>query len=102
MEKLYRKIENGKRTKYEFIGHHNVPDLHEGIWLIQNGENSKCQTSLVWRIGDLKRPVDIVTLCGLLSFNAKLTSYLQALSDENSDLVNFSANSLNPSARRYT
>ena len=80
MEKLYRKV--GK--KYVEAGYGGVPDVSPGIWLVQNNEYSKSQTSLVWRVGDLKRPVDVVTHAALQTMSDKLAQYLMKLSEEGS------------------
>ena len=80
MEKLYRKV--GK--KYVDAGYGGVPDLVPGIWLVQNNEYSKSHTSLVWRVGDLKRPVDVVTHAALQTMSDKLAQYLIKLSEEGS------------------
>lgn len=81
MEKLYRKV--GK--KYVEAGYGSVPDLVPGIWLVQKNEYSKSQTSLVWRVGDLKRPVDVVTHAALQTMTDKLAQYLLKLSEEDSE-----------------
>jgi hypothetical protein len=78
MEKIYRKI--GKR--YVECGY-NIPDISDGIWLVQSNPNSKSQQSLVWKVGDLKRPVDVVTHAALQSVGDDLASYLTALTNEN-------------------
>lgn len=81
MEKLYHKV--GK--KYVETGYGGVPDLVPGIWLVQKNEHSKGQTSLVWRVGDLKRPVDVVTHAALQTMTDKLAQYLIKLGDEGSE-----------------
>ncbi len=78
MEKIYRKI--GKR--YVECGY-NIPDISDGIWLVRTNEHSKGQQSLVWKVGDLKRPVDVVTHAALQSVESDLASYLGSLTDEN-------------------
>lgn len=84
MEKLYRKIQKGKRTVYEDAGYDSVPDLRPGIWLVEHRPSSRSQTSLIWRVGDLKRPVDVVTHAALQSFQHELTKYLMKLGEEGS------------------
>jgi hypothetical protein len=79
MEKLYRKV--GKR--YVTAGY-DFPTLSEGIWLVQERPGSKRTSSLVWRIGEIKRPVDIATRVGVLALQDDLVDYLRNLSDENS------------------
>ena len=81
MEKVYRKV----GRKYVEVGYNDVPDLSDGIWLVQSKPSSKSTTSLVWKVGDIKRPVDIVTRAGLYSMSEKLSQYLVKLTDENSD-----------------
>jgi hypothetical protein len=82
MEKLYRKTDKGR---YESIGYNGIPDLSDGIWLVQSSPSSRSVTSLVWKVGDLKRPVDIVTHASLHAVGNKLTSYLMKLGDDQSD-----------------
>lgn len=82
-EKLYKKI--GKRYVEVSIVERFEFDMGDGIWIVQNKPGCKSISSLVWRVGDLKRPVDIVTYAGLLTLEDKLASYLTKLGDENSD-----------------
>jgi len=82
MEDMYRKLPSGR---YEKVGYWNVPDLSDGIWLVQNKPGSKSTSSLVWKVGDLKRPVDIVTHASLQAVADNLVSYLMKLSDDQSD-----------------
>jgi hypothetical protein len=89
MEKVYRKNSKGR---YEVIGYNNIPDLSDGIWLVQSNSGSRSITSLVWKVGDLKRPVDIVTHASLQAISGKLTSYLMKLSDDQSDEYKEAAN----------
>jgi hypothetical protein len=77
METIYRKA--GKR--YIPIGYNNIPDISDGIWLVQTKEHSKATTSLLWRVGELKRPVDVVTHASLMSINDELASYLVRLTN---------------------
>jgi hypothetical protein len=56
-------------------------DMQDGIWLVQNQPNSKSMSSLYWKVGDLKRPVDIVTHAGLQTLEEDLAKYLVALGD---------------------
>lgn len=81
MEKVYRKV----GRKYVEVGYSNVPDLTDGIWLVQSKPSSKSQTSLVWKVGDLKRPVDVVTRAALYSMNDELAQFLVNLTNEKSD-----------------
>jgi hypothetical protein len=82
MEKMYRKLPSGR---YEYIGYSDVPDLSDGIWLVQTKPGSRSVSSLIWKVGDLKRPVDIVTHASLQAVADNLISYLMKLSDDQSD-----------------
>lgn len=82
MEKLYRKKENGR---YEEAGYGDVPDLQDGIWLVQNHPHSKSKTSLVWRVGDIKRPADITTLTAFLAIADEVGEYIVKLREPYSD-----------------
>jgi hypothetical protein len=82
MQKLFRKNSKGR---YEECGYEIGTEISDGIWMVQNKANSKSTTSLVWKVGDLKRPVDVVTIAALESFNDDLTKYLMKLTEEGSD-----------------
>ena len=82
MEKMYRKLPNGR---YEYIGYSGVPDLSDGIWLVQTNPHSRSVSSLIWKVGNLKRPVDIVTHASLQAISDDLASYLMKLGDIDSD-----------------
>jgi len=75
MEKLYRKIGD----EYIEAGY-DVNLTPDGIWLVQ----SNSMTSLVWRVGEIKKPADIVTHASLQAMGDKLSSYLLRLSEEDS------------------
>lgn len=79
-----RYIKNSK-GRYEICGYGTGTEISEGIWMVQSKPNSKSTTSLVWKVGDLKRPVDVVTVAALESFNSDLTSYLMKLTEEGSE-----------------
>lgn len=79
MEKIYKKV--GKR--YVEAGY-NTPDLVDGIWLIQTKKHSRSLSNLVFRIGDLQSPRDIVTQGAMLSMQDELTRYIVSIGDENS------------------
>jgi hypothetical protein len=81
MEKLYRKNSKGRYEEFS-IGYNH--DLADGIWLVQNKPHSKSFESLLWKVGDLKRPVDVVTHTALYSFESTLTKYLMKLTEEGS------------------
>jgi len=85
MEKVYRKVIKGKKTYYESCGYNDVPDLHDGIWLVQSNTHSKSMASLVWKVGELKRPADIVTHATLQTMSDDLCHYLLKLSDDTSE-----------------
>lgn len=85
MEKLYRKLENGR---YEAVGYDVQEKLSDGIWLVQTKPYSRSLTSLCWKIGDLKRPVDVVTHASLLQLEDTLTRHISALREESSEEYN--------------
>lgn len=80
MEKVYRKI--GKR--YIECGYNNIPDISDGIWIVKSNPGIKGQTSLFWKVGNIERPVDVVTHAALQSIEEDLAHYLLKLGDENS------------------
>lgn len=80
MEKLYRKLENGRYVEAGY----STPDISDGIWVVQTKPYSRSITSLAWKVGDLKRPVDIVTHASIQSMENELVSYLQKLSESDS------------------
>lgn len=82
MEKMYRKLPSGR---YEYIGYSSIPDISDGIWLVQSNSHRRSVSSLIWKVGDLKRPVDIVTHASLQAVADNLVSYLMKLSDVESD-----------------
>lgn len=79
-EKLYKKIGN----RYVEVSMPEKYDMTDGIWLVQNNPNSKSISSLYWKIGDLKRPADIVTHASLQSLENELSTYLIRLGEKNS------------------
>lgn len=82
MEARYRKNSKGR---YEVCGYETGSEISEGIWMVQSKPSSKSTTSLVWKVGDLKRPADVVTIAALESFNDDLTRYLMKLTEEGSE-----------------
>lgn len=80
MEKVYRKI--GKR--YVECGYNNIPDISDGIWIVRSNPGRKGQTSMFWKVGNIERPVDIVTHAALQSIEEDLAHYLLKLGDVNS------------------
>jgi hypothetical protein len=85
MEKLYRKVQKGKRTVYEPVAYCPNSEITDGVWLVQTQPSSKSITSLFWKVGDIKRPVDVTTHVALQSFERELTNYLMKLCDGNSE-----------------
>lgn len=82
MEALFRKNSKGR---YEECGYDVRHDMQDGIWLVQSKPSSKSTTSLVWKVGDLKRPADVVTIAALQSFEMDLAQYLMKLTEEGSE-----------------
>jgi len=82
MEELYRKQKNGK---YKLAGYSGVPDLSDGIWMVQSKEACKTTSNLLLRISDLKRPVDVTTQAAMFSIGDELSAYLLALNDQNTE-----------------
>ena len=76
MEKVYRKLPNGR---YEHIGYNNTPDISNGVWLVQNGKGYKSHSSLLWRVGDTGRVTDVITHAKLQTMNDELCTYLMNL-----------------------
>ena len=76
-EKLYKKVGN----KYVEVSVGERYEMTDGIWLVQSGTHSKSVKSLMWKVGDIKRPVDVVTHAALYSLEDKLSKYLLQLND---------------------
>lgn len=81
MEELYRKKKNGRYEKV--VGYSDT--LQDGIWLVQTKPSSTRISSLIWKVGDLKRVADVTTHAALQSFDDNLTEYLLKLTDVNSE-----------------
>jgi hypothetical protein len=81
MEELYRKKNNGRYEKV--VGYTNT--LQDGIWLVQTKPSSTRISSLIWKVGDLKRVADVTTHAALQSYDDNLTNYLMKLTDINSE-----------------
>jgi hypothetical protein len=77
MEKIYKKVGN----RYVEAGY-NSPDLVDGIWLVQSKEHSKSMTNMVFRVGDLKNPRDVITQGALMSIQDDISSYVVKLTKE--------------------
>jgi hypothetical protein len=80
MEELFRKQSNGRYKKV--IAYRDT--LQDGIWVIQSNPLSTSISSLVWKVGDLKRIADVTTHAALQSYEDNLTNYLVKLTDVNS------------------
>jgi hypothetical protein len=80
MEELFRKQSNGRYKKV--IAYRDI--LQDGIWVIQSNPSSTSISSLVWKVGDLKRIADVTTHAALQSYEDDLTNYLVKLTDVNS------------------
>jgi hypothetical protein len=80
MEELFRKQSNGRYKKV--IAYRDT--LQDGIWVIQSKPSSTSISSLVWKVGDLKRIADVTTHAALQSYEDNLTNYLVKLTDVNS------------------
>ena len=81
MKELYRKKKNGRYEKV--VGY--IDTLPDGIWLVQTKPSSTRISSLIWKVGDLKRVVDVTTHAALQSYDDNLTNYLMKLTDINSE-----------------
>jgi len=80
MEELFKKQSNGRYKKV--IAYRDT--LQDGIWVIQSNPSSTSISSLVWKVGDLKRIADVTTHAALQSYEDNLTNYLVKLTDVNS------------------
>jgi hypothetical protein len=90
MEELYRKVGN----RYELVGYSNMPDINEGIWLVQKTRSGRSYKNLVWRLGDIKPPVDVVNIASLMSLEKSLMGFLRDVGDENSEAYKELSNKL--------
>lgn len=82
MEKLYRKKENGR---YEPIGYCAGQTLEDGIWLVQSEPGITSMTSLLWKVGEVKRPVDVVSFAAITAMADKIGRYLSNLREKDSE-----------------
>ena len=81
MEKLYRKLPNGK---YESAGY-TTPDIYPGLYFCQDVANGKRKTSVnYWLGGDFKEPVHLEKLFSIMSLDCDLASYLIRLTEKDS------------------
>lgn len=81
MEKIYRKKKNGR---YESVGY-NTPDISDGIWLVQSKPGVRHISNLVYKIGDIKKPADVVKAAAIHSMGDMLTDYIMKLRDKSSE-----------------
>ena len=81
MNELYRKKKNGRYEKV--VGY--IDTLPDGIWLVKTKPSSTRISSLIWKVGDLKRVADVTTHAALQSYDDNLTNYLMKLTDINSE-----------------
>lgn len=80
MEKVYRKV----GRKYESCGYNNTPDLSDGIWMVQSKPHSSSMSSMIWKIGNIDRPCDVLTHAALQSISDDIAQYVVRLSDATS------------------
>lgn len=76
METHYRKLPNGK---YQAVTTNVHDSLGDGIWVVQHRDYGKSLTSMVWLVGDLKRPADVTTHAAIQSMSSKLTRYIMQI-----------------------
>lgn len=81
IEKVYRKV----GRKYVECGYNNIPDISDGIWIVSSKPYSKGYSSVFWRVGDLKRPVDVVTHAALQTMSDDIARYMMNLCKEESE-----------------
>ena len=82
MEKLYKKNSNGR---YESVGYGGVPDLGDGIWLVQSEPGRKSISSLFWKVGNIKKPVDVVTHASIQAMSNEVSRYMSRLLETDSE-----------------
>lgn len=82
METVYRKKSNGRYVPIQVC---SSDLLNDGVWLVQTKDYSKSITNLVWRLGDIKKPCDVVSHAALQSITDELSRYLHKLGDETSE-----------------
>lgn len=82
METHYRKLPNGK---YQAVTTNVQDSLGDGIWVVQHRDYGKSLTSMVWLVGDLKRPADVTTHAAIQSMSSKLTRYIMKLQEPGSE-----------------
>lgn len=85
MEELYRKKKNGRYEKV--VGYSNT--LQDGIWLVQTKPSSTRISSLMWKVGDLKRVADVTTHAAHLMCNAAMLAEFHYTHPEFDDRVKY-------------
>jgi hypothetical protein len=55
-EQYYIKKPNGR---YQSVGYGRTPDLHPGLWLIQEKEHGKRHTNMFYRMNDVPDMVEV-------------------------------------------
>lgn len=79
METAYNKI----GRKYVPCGiYHNEEFLNNGLWLIQ--QNGKSLTSMMWLVGELKDPANVVNHASLQTLALELAKYIGEIQEEGS------------------
>lgn len=88
METFYRKKENGR---YEPIGV-NLPDIMEGIWIVEKENHVRSSINLSVYKTDLPDPLDISHLASILRWKNLIDKALLNLNEKGKDakLVNTS------------
>lgn len=82
MEKLYRKLKNGR---YEEVGYSSL-DLPNGLYFSQKTKSGKRTTSVNYWLGNVKKePIDLQLLINIMSNDDSLALYLMRLKDDTKD-----------------
>lgn len=76
-------LKRGK--KYIPVGYGDVPDIHEGIWLVKCSDGSKSFNNLVYRISDLPQPLDMQKVTSLLIYEDSLTKFFAEYFDDGNE-----------------
>lgn len=79
METAYKKI--GRRYVPCGIYHHEE-FLNNGLWLVQ--QNGKSLTSMMWLVGELKDPANVVNHAALQTLALELAKYIGEIQEEGS------------------
>lgn len=79
METAYKKI----GRKYVPCGiYHHEEFLNNGLWLVQ--QNGKRLTSMMWLVGDLKDPANVVNHASLQTLASDLAKYIGEIQTDGS------------------